>query len=268
VLSQVLTAYEKFRNEIKRFEGQNNNSNLSEGYRGKSNEKTLLLPFLNGRFKNQWRTRRMKTLRKTLAVTAVLAMLIVSSLMVLVQAQAAQGELGKDLASDIRELVQTHKSDIKDFILEAKVDGAETEEELEIVNEYVAALKAKIEEVKALRDEWFAKLEAGEITGQEFAMEMKGLGLQIAEVAKTMGTIGGELGALGQSMASEIRNRVAAQISELQGLAGEVGEVGLSIAEEMTGKDLPVPELPELPEIPELPDIPQIPDVPGPPAVP
>jgi len=211
----------------------------------------------------------MKTLRKTLAVTAVSAMLIVSSLMVLVQAQAAQGELGKDLASDIRELVQTHKSDIKDFILEAKVDGAETEEEeLEIVNEYVADLKAKIDEVKALRDEWFAKLEAGEITGQEFAMEMKGLGLQIAEVAKTMGTLGGELGALGQSMASETRNRVAAHLTELQGLAGEVGEVGLSIAEEMTGKDLPVPELPELPEIPELPDIPQIPNVPGTPGRP
>jgi hypothetical protein len=141
-----------------------------------------------------------------MVITAVSAMLIVSSLMVLVQAQAAQGELGKDLASDIRELVETHKSDIRNFILEAKVDEAETEEEeLEIVNEYVAALKAKIDEVKALRDEWFAKLEAGEITGQEFAMEMKGLGLQIADVAKTMGTLGEELGALGQSMASEIR---------------------------------------------------------------
>jgi hypothetical protein len=31
------------------------------------------------------------------------------------------------------------------------------------VKKYVAALKAKIEEVKALRDEWFAKLEELEI---------------------------------------------------------------------------------------------------------
>jgi cell division protein FtsL len=65
--------------------------------------------------------KRMKTTlrKKTFTVIAVLAILVVSSLMVLVQAQAAQGELGKDLASDIRELVQTHKSDIKDFIIEA-----------------------------------------------------------------------------------------------------------------------------------------------------
>jgi cell division protein FtsL len=57
--------------------------------------------------------------KKTFTVIAVLAILVVSSLMVLVQAQAAQGELGKDLASDISELVQTHKSDMKDFIIEA-----------------------------------------------------------------------------------------------------------------------------------------------------
>ena len=56
-------------------------------------------------------------LKKTMIIAAISAMLIVSSLMVMAQAQTAQGQLGKDLASDIREIVETHKSDIRNYIL-------------------------------------------------------------------------------------------------------------------------------------------------------
>jgi len=206
-----------------------------------------------------------KTLKKKFAVSAITTMLIVCSLTVLVQAQSTQGQLGKDLASNIREIVQTHKADIQDFILEVKVDGAETgEAKLAIVEGYVAELRAKIDENKAARDE----ILAGDLTGEEFAMEMKGLALELAEFAKTMGTLGEELGELGQSTASEIRESAAAQVPELQGLAGEIAEIGISIAEEMTEKDLPVADIPEVPDIPELPDVPQIPDVPVPPTLP
>jgi hypothetical protein len=203
-------------------------------------------------------------LKKTLAVTTVSMMLVVCSLLVAVQAQSAQGELGKDLASDIRGIVQNHKADIQTFILETKVDAAETEQDkLAIVDEYLAQLREKIDEVKSAKEDWIAQLESEEIGGQEFGMEMKDLGLQIAEVAKTMGALGEELGALGQSTATAIRERVADLLAELQGFVAEMGAIGLSIAQDMADRELPVPELPVIPNIPELPLLPNILGIPN-----
>lgn len=181
-------------------------------------------------------------MKKTLTITAISAMLIVSSLIAIAQAQSTQGQLGKDLASDIREIVQTHKADVQNFILEAKVDGAETEEaKLAIVEEHLAGLKAKIDAANATRETLIADLQDGELTREEFTMEMKGLGLQIAEAAKTMGTLGQQLGALGQSSATAIRESVAELTAGLQGVGSDMGAVGKSIAEEMSGRDLPIP---------------------------
>ncbi|MCL5877896.1 MAG: hypothetical protein M1540_08815 [Candidatus Bathyarchaeota archaeon] len=158
-----------------------------------------------------------KTLKKTFAISAIAAMLIACSLMALVQAQSTQGQLGKDLASEIREITQTHKADIQNFILETKVNRAEAQEaKLAIVDEYVTALKSKIDEAKAARADAISDLQAGEIT-EEFAMQMKAIALDLADFAKTMGTLGKELGALGQSTPSSIRESVANLVAGLQG---------------------------------------------------
>jgi hypothetical protein len=212
-----------------------------------------------GKSKINGGSKRMKTLKKTFAISAVAAMLVLSTLLVAVQAQSAQGELGKDIASGIREIVEAHKADVQEFIMQAKVDGAESEEEkLAIVEQYVDALRAKVDELKATREQ----LVAEGLPDEEFAMEMKGLALEIAAVARAMGTIGEELGELGQSTATAIRESVAAQVVELQGLAGEIAAIGLSIAEDMSGKDLPVPEFPELPDVSQLPGLPVLPGLP------
>jgi hypothetical protein len=197
-----------------------------------------------------------KTLKKTFAISAISAMLIACSLMALVQAQSTQSQVGKDLASEIREIAQTHKADIQDFILETKVNRAEAQEtKLAIVDEYVTGLKTKIDEAKAARTQLISDLQAGTITEEEFAMQMKAIALRISDFAKTMGTLSKELDSLEQSTESSIKENVDELVTGLQGSAGEMRNLETSIAEEMSGRKLPIPELPDVSQKPNTPGL-------------
>jgi Na+-transporting NADH:ubiquinone oxidoreductase subunit NqrC len=181
-----------------------------------------------------------KTLKKTFAISAISAMLIACSLMALVQAQSTQSQVGKDLASEIREIAQTHKAQ---------------ETKLAIVDEYVTGLKTKIDEAKAARTQLISDLQAGKITEEEFEMQMKAIALCISDFAKTMGTLGKELDALEQSTKSSIKENVDELVTGLQGSAGEMRNLETSIAEEMSGRKLPIPELPDVSQKPNTPGL-------------
>ncbi|MEM2129682.1 MAG: hypothetical protein QXZ70_03685 [Candidatus Bathyarchaeia archaeon] len=150
------------------------------------------------------------TLKRMFVILAISAMLVGSSVLVAVNAQNNETEepVGKEIASTFREIAKTHQGDIEDFILETKVDVAETNEaKLDILDEYInGTLRAKINEVTSEREALIAQYEAGEIDNETFRMEMKALSLSLATTAKTMGELGEKLGKLGQNLAGALEN--------------------------------------------------------------
>jgi translation initiation factor 2B subunit (eIF-2B alpha/beta/delta family) len=181
--------------------------------------------------------------------------LICSSLLVLTTAQPNHEPVGKEIASTIKELIMSHKNDIQEFIIEKKVDGAQTNEErLNLIDEYInQTLKTKIEEINLARQELIAKLEADEITIEEFRVEMKALAQEMVATAKTMGGLGERLGALGKDVAEANRERAQQLISGLQEFARQMEQAGQNIRNQMSERALNMPELSVIPQIPNIP---------------
>lgn len=197
----------------------------------------------------------------------VSAILVVSSMLVSVNAQNGEGTLGKDISNAFRDIVKHHQSDVEDFIFETKVSVANTKEaKLDVIDFYINdTLKAEIEEVNVEREELVAALQAGEIDNETFAMEMKDLTSDLVDAAKTLGVIGEELHALSEDLAGDLQARADQLVADLQAFADEMASAGKAIGDEMSSRDLPVPEItdgqPETPETPEQTD--GQPEIPG-----
>jgi septal ring factor EnvC (AmiA/AmiB activator) len=171
----------------------------------------------------------------------------------LVKAQNSAGTLGKDVANTFRDVIKHHQSDIEDFIFETKLLVANTTDaKLDVIDFYINdTLRAEIEEVKASREKLVADLQAGDIDGETFAMEMRDLASDLTEVAKTLGVIGDELRALSQDLAEDLQARAEQLNAGLQLWADEMASVGQAIADEMRNRGFSVPEIPAKPEIPD-----------------
>jgi peptidoglycan hydrolase CwlO-like protein len=193
----------------------------------------------------------MKHVSKKMMIVAIAAMLVCSSLLVIASAQPTNEPVGKEIASTFKELAKSHQSDIEDFILEKKVDMAQTNEErLDIIDNYVENLRTTIEEVNAARQDLIAKFEAGEISVEEFRVEMKALSQDIAATAKTMGGLGEKLGTLGQDLGEANRARAQQIVSGLQEFAQEMAQAGQTIGNQLSEKGLNLPEIPQIPNLP------------------
>ena len=199
----------------------------------------------------------MKVRSKSIFVLFVVsAILVVSSMLVSVNAQNGEGTLGKDISNAFRDIVKHHQSDVEDFIFETKVSVANTKEaKLDVIDGYINdTLKAEIEEVNLEREALVAALQAGEIDNETFTMEMKDLTSDLVDVAKTLGVIGEELHALSEDLAGDLQARADQLVADLQAVADEMASAGKAIGDEMSSRDLPVPEITDgQPEIPGWP---------------
>ncbi|MFW6117280.1 MAG: hypothetical protein ACOC6G_01685, partial [Thermoproteota archaeon] len=167
--------------------------------------------------------------------------------------------LGLEIAGKADEALTDHQTDIENFITEQKVNIAETQEErLDIIEEKKNALKTAIEEAKTSRQELITKFEAGDITQEEFVAEMKNIATDVSNAAKSMGELGEVLGGIGQDLSEEMKTRAQNFSEEIEEAESEVVAEGIAIAEEMSGKNLPIPDnIPNPPDdVPpaELPD--------------
>jgi dsDNA-specific endonuclease/ATPase MutS2 len=209
--------------------------------------------------------KKMKKQKNLIVAFAITAMFLCSSIFAVATAQSNEEPIGKEFASTIRELTKAHQSDIKDFILETKVDMAETNEErLAIIDNYVnEELRATIEEVKAKRQQLITQLEAGEINVEEFTVEMKALSQEIATTSKTMGQLGEQLGTYGQNLAEANKERAQQIVSGLQEFKQDMTQTAQTLGNQMSEKGLNIPEMPPMPQIPEIPQIPQQPTIPN-----
>jgi len=204
-------------------------------------------------------------LNKKLIHTAIMvAALMVASMQLAVFA-AGNGvtPLGLEIAGKADEVLTSHQTDIENFITEQQVIIAETQEErLTIIEGKKDVLTTEIESANAERQTLIAQLEAGEITEEDFAAEMKNLATDIASSAKSMGELGELLGGLGQELAEGLKAHAQTLSEDIGEAEYQIAVEGIAIAEEMSGRNLPIPDnIPNKPdEIPpiELPE--QIPD--------
>lgn len=151
--------------------------------------------------------------------------------------------LGLEIAGRADEVATGLQTDIEDFITEQQVTMAQTQEDrLAIIEEKKAELMAAIELANSTRQDLIAQLEAGDITEEDFAAEMKALATGIANQAKSMGELGSLLGGIGQGLAEQLKARAQGLSDEIVDAENEIAEEGLAIAEEMSGRNLPVPE--------------------------
>lgn len=194
--------------------------------------------------------------KKILFSAIVVAALMVASMQMAVFAVGnGVTPLGLEIAGKADEVVSGLQTDIEDFITEQQVNMAETQEDrLAVIEEKKAELMAEIEAANETRQDLIAQLEAGDITEEEFAAEMKVLATGIANKAKSMGELGSLLGGIGQGLAEQLKTRAQGLSDEIVEAENEIAEQGLTIAQEMSGRNLPVPD-----NIPGKPD--QIPPV-------
>jgi hypothetical protein len=197
------------------------------------------------------------TLKRTFVFLAISAMLVCSSVLVAANAQNNSEEpVGKEIASTFREIAKGHQNSIENYIMQAKVDAAQTaDEKLEVIDQYLTGLKGAVEDTKAAREALIAELDAETIDGETFGMQLKDIAIELANTAKTMGDLGVKLGEIGQELAATLT-------AAYQALAQELAAAGQAIGQELSNIDLPVPDIPEVPDIPQIPDLPNIPNVP------
>lgn len=207
--------------------------------------------------------------KKILLSTIMITALIVGSMQLTVFAVGnGVTPLGLEIAGKTDEFMSGLQTDIENFITEKQLIIAETQEErLSIIENKKEELRTVIEETNAERQTLIAQLEAGDITEEEFAAEMKKLATNIANQAKIMQQLGGILGGMGKELGEALRTHAQSLIDDVSEAGNEIEAIGLSIATQMSGLDLPIPEnIPNIPdEIPpiELPS--QVPQIPGPP---
>jgi chromosome segregation ATPase len=120
---------------------------------------------------------------------------------------------------------------------------AETQEErLNIIEEHKATLNTMKENAKAERQEAIAAFEAGDIDEEEFEAQMKAIATDLANQKKSMEKLGQMLGDLGKSLAAKLKARAQGLSEEIIQTESEIEEEGSTIAEEMTGQNIPVPD--------------------------
>ena len=151
--------------------------------------------------------------------------------------------LGVEIAATFDELLSDHQTAIQEFIDNVTRLTSETQEErLALIEGKQDELKVKIEEVNATREEWIECLQNGTITGEEFAVEMRALATDLAEVGKPMGNLGEELSDLNKELADELKALAEELVAVNQQLAEDMAEAGKAIADELKDRELPVPE--------------------------
>jgi len=156
-----------------------------------------------------------------------------------------ENPIGKDIASRFKAIAMEHQGIIEDFILETNLQMETSQEgRLTLLETKLDELRSKVEEVNKAREELIEKLKAGEITGEEFAMEMQMLAMELGAVATSMGTLGDALSEMNQEMAEDLRDRAQRLAEELQSFAEELAETGREIADEMSKRGFELPELP------------------------
>jgi len=159
-------------------------------------------------------------------------------------------QLGVSIVGTFDDILSAHQTAIDRFITEHKILTANTSaKRLDIIGNKTTELKTKVQEINETRNILLANLTAGEITGKEFAAEMRSLATDLASTAKSMGELGKTLGELGKELSGELKARAEALSDELKAFGTEMAEEGKAIAEEMSGRELPIPQ--NLPPIPE-----------------
>jgi hypothetical protein len=180
---------------------------------------------------------------KALTAIAALILILGATPLAAYAADGGQQPLGPEIAGRFNEIISAHRTDIDNFITEHRVLMEENQEEkLNIIEEKNEALRTAIDEAKAAREELIAKLEAGEITEEDFAAEMRALASGIANAAKSMGALGEVMGGVGKELAEELKLRAQGISGVMMETESEMYAEGLNIAEEMSGRDLPVPD--------------------------
>lgn len=185
----------------------------------------------------------MDTKIKALSAFFVVAV-ILGSMPLLVSADSNnKWPLGVEIVGTFDEILSAHQTAIDTFITEHKLLMAETQEErLRILEEKTSGLRTTIEEVNEAREDLIAELKNGTISEKEFAAEMRSLATDLASAAESMGELGKTLGDLGKELSGKLRARAEALSDELEAIGTEMAEGGRAVAEEMRGRDLPVPE--------------------------
>jgi hypothetical protein len=211
------------------------------------------------------------SLNRKIALSAiVVAVLTVASVQMAVFAVGnGVTPLGLEIAGKADEVLTGHQTDIENFITEHQVIIAETQEaRLGIIEDKKNELTTAIEDSKTARQELITAFEESDKTEEDredFIAGMKALATDISSAAQSMGALGEDLGGLGQDLAEQLKARAQALSDEMGQAESEVAAVGTAIAEDMSGRDLPIPDNipipdevpPELPEeVPEAPPVP------------
>lgn len=192
----------------------------------------------------------MKVGIKALSTIAVLALMLGSMPLIAFANNDGQWPLGVEISGRFDEIISVHQAEIDAFITEHKVLMAETQEErLDIIEGKINELRDAIAEVDGAREALLADLQAGTISGEDLAAEMRNLATDLVSTAKSMGELGKLLGDLGKELSGTLKDRAQALSQDLSDLGDEMAEAGRAIAEEMSGRDLPIPE--DLPGKPE-----------------
>jgi chromosome segregation ATPase len=182
--------------------------------------------------------------KKIIFSALLIAALMVSSMQMAVFAVAPNvTPLGLQIAGKADEVTSDLQTDIKNYIIEHKTLMAETQlERLNIIEEHKATLNTMKEETKAERQEAIAAFEAGDIDEEEFEAQMKAIATDLANQKKSMEKLGQMLGDLGKNLAAQLKARAQGLSEEIIETESEIEEEGSTIAEEMTGQNLPVPD--------------------------
>lgn len=202
-----------------------------------------------------------KDLNKKISITALVVAVLMGASMQMAVFAVGNGvtPLGLEIAGKADEFVTGLQTDIEDFITAQQVILAETQEDrLAIIEDKKNELTAAVEEANATRQGLIAELQAGDITEEAFAAEMKTLATDITNKAKSMSELGSLLGDIGQGLAESLKAHAQGLSDDIVEVENEIAEVGLAIAEEMSRRNLPVPEgLPGIPDqIPPV-DVPE-----------
>jgi len=180
---------------------------------------------------------------KTLSAFFIVAVVLGPMSLVAYANNNDEWPLGVEIAATFDELLSDHQTAIQEFIDDVRRLTSETQaDRLALIEGKQDELRAKIEEVNATREALIADLQDGTITVEAFAAEMRKLATDLAEVAKSMGSLGEALSDLNKELAGDLKELAEALVAVNQQLAEDMAEVGKAIADELKNRELPVPE--------------------------
>lgn len=151
--------------------------------------------------------------------------------------------VGKEISAAFKEIITSHSAAVEDFIAEVSyLTTTAQEARLDLIESRQSELTAKVNDANAARQELIAQYENGEISREAFVAALRGLAAEVSAAARSMGTLGEQLAAIGTELAANLQQHAEDLVAANESMASSMAQAGLAIGEQMRNRGYGPPE--------------------------